>query len=82
MSLVKFELNSSGVRQLLQSAEVRAVCEGAAGQALRTLGPGYTTDTRTGRNRIRVEVRPETPEAHRENRKNNSVLKAVGGVKL
>lgn len=82
MALEKFELDSNGVRQLLQSAEVRDVCERAAGQALRTLGSGYTTDTRTGRNRIRVEVRADTPEAKRENRKNNSVLKAVGGVKL
>ena len=78
---VKFELNRAGVRKMLQSSGVRKVCEGAANQALQTLGPGYGSDTRIGKNRVRVEVRPETAEAYYENQRHNTVLKAVRSVK-
>lgn len=79
---VKFELDRNGVRKLLQSSEARKVCEDAAKQALETLGPGYGSDTRTGKNRVIVEVSPQTPKAYYENKRHNTVLKAVRGVKL
>ena len=79
---MKFQLDREGVRQLLQSDEAREICEDAAKQALQALGPGYVSDTRIGKNRVRVEVRPETAEAYRENQRRNTVLKAVGGVEL
>lgn len=79
---VKFELNRNGVRKLLQSDAAREICEDAAKQALQTLGDGYGFDTRIGKNRVRVEVHPETAAAYAENLRSNSVLKAVGSVKL
>lgn len=79
---VKFELDSKGVRQLLQSAEAREICEDAAKQALQTLGDGYGSDTRTGKNRVIVEISPQTPRAYYENRCHNTILKAVGGVEV
>ena len=79
---VKFELNRDGVRKLLQSSGARKVCEGAAHQALETLGPGYGSDTRIGKNRVVVEVSPQAPEAYYDNKRHNSVLKAVRSVKL
>ena len=79
---VKFELDRKGVRQLLQSAEAREICEDAAKQALQTLGDGYGSDTRTGKNRVIVEISPETPKAYYENKRHNTILKAVGGVEI
>lgn len=82
MANFKFELNRDGVRELLQSPEARKVCENAARQALQTLGSGYASDTRIGKNRVRVEVRPETAAAYYENQRSNSILKAIGSVEL
>ena len=79
---VKFELNPEGVRRLLQSDEARKVCEDAAKQALQTLGNGYGSDTRTGKNRVIVEVAPKTPKAYYENKRHNAILKAVGSVEV
>ena len=79
---VKFELDSKGVRQLLQSAGAREICEDAAKQALQTLGDGYGSDTRTGKNRVIVEISPQTPRAYYENRRHNTILKAVGSVEV
>ena len=79
---LKFELDPKGVRQLLQSDEAREVCEDAAKQALQTLGDGYGSDARTGKNRVIVEISPKTPKAYYENKRHNTVLKAVGGVEL
>ena len=79
---VKFELNPEGVRRLLQSDEARKVCEDAAKQALQTLRNGYGSDTRTGKNRVIVEVAPKTPKAYYENKRHNAILKAVGSVEV
>ena len=79
---VKFELNRDGVRKLLQSDAAREVCEDAAKQALQTLGNDYGSDTRTGKNRVIVEISPKTPKAYYENRRRNAILKAVGSVEL
>ena len=79
MAKVKFELNRSGVRELLRSPEMMAVCQGYANRALGSLGKGYEVSTMTGRNRVNAEVRAETFEARKENLKNNTILKALGG---
>jgi len=79
MAKTKFELNRSGVRELLRSPEMMAVCQGYADRALSSLGDGYEVSTMTGRNRVNAEVRAETYAAKKDNLKNNSILKALGG---
>ena len=79
MAKTKFELNRSGVRELLRSPEMMAVCQDYANRALSSLGDGYEVSTMTGRNRVNAEVRAETFEARKENLKNNTILKALGG---
>lgn len=78
---IKFELNRAGVRALLQSPEMMAVCEGKARAALSHLGAGYTVTTYVGRNRVNAEVATNSPEARQENLKNNTILKAVGAAR-
>lgn len=79
MAKTKFELNRSGVRELLRSPEMMAVCQGYANRALSSLGAGYGISTMTGRNRVNAEVRAETFAARKENLENNTILKALGG---
>lgn len=77
MSKVKVKLNGEGVRSLLKSAEMMAVCrelaEGVRGRA----GSGYEVNTYTGKNRVNAEVRAETAQAYHDNIKNNTLLKVL-----
>lgn len=73
----RFELNTAGVRELLRSKAMEEVVSKKAQQAQSRLGPGYRTDTFTGKNRVNAMVWAESEEAKRENSENNSLLKAV-----
>lgn len=79
MANVKIELISSGVRELLQSAEIEAECKrlayGVAGRA----GDGYEVDTYIGKTRVNAMVYANSSKAYSDNLKNNTLLKALGG---
>lgn len=78
MSKVTIELNSAGVRELLQSAAIRAaVMEAAAGVCARA-GDGYTVEAYTTAQRAAARVKAEADAAERENRQNNTLLRALG----
>lgn len=79
MAKVKFQLNRSGVRELLKSSEMMSVCQKYANNALSRLGPGYEVTTYSGKNRVNAEVAAVTYAARKENAENNSILKAVQG---
>jgi len=79
MSKVKFELNSAGVRELLQSAEMAGICKQYADQVQGRCGEGYTVDTYTGKTRVNASVHAATFKARRDNLKHNTLLKALGG---
>ena len=76
--MVRVELNSEGVRSLLKSGEMAAICRSHA-QAIanRAGGTGYMVTTYTGRTRVNASVITATAEAARDNLKNNTLLKAV-----
>ncbi|NLZ56295.1 MAG: hypothetical protein GX900_06510 [Clostridiaceae bacterium] len=76
------ELNKSEVRRFLQSDDVLNMLEKLAGQARNALGDGYETSPYIGRNRANVAVYAESRQAQSDNLKNNTILKAVGSVKL
>ena len=77
MSKLKFELDRAGVRGLLQSGEMEAVCRGYANQVRNRAGEGYGVSTYTGKTRVNASVYAETPEARRDNFENNTLLKAL-----
>lgn len=79
MANVEIKLNSSGVRELLRSREMKAICEEQANNAVGRLGPGYTVTTMTGKNRVNASIYAESYEAKRDNLKNNTILKALRG---
>lgn len=78
MGNVKVVLNKSGVRELLQSDEMMAICEKRANDALSKLGEGYIV-TKQIDDRVNASVYAETYEAKKEALENNSIIKAVWG---
>lgn len=77
MPNVRIELNSPGVRELLRSEEMMAICREHADKALSNLGEGYEVTTHTGRNRVNAEVAAVSYEAKLDNSRNNTILKAI-----
>lgn len=79
MAKTKIVLNRSGVRALLQSDEMKAICKEHANRVLEQLGDGYTVTSMTGKTRVNASVYAESAEAKRENMENNTILKALRG---
>lgn len=77
MAKVKVELNRAGVRELMQSSEMMAVCKKYADNAVGRLGAGYEVTTMVGRTRVNAEVAAVTYEARKDNSANNTILKAI-----
>lgn len=73
----KFELNRSGVRELLTSPEMKAICAEKASEIVSRCGAGYGSDTYTGKNRVNAMVYASTSEAKQDNQENNTILKAL-----
>ena len=69
--MVKFELNTEGVKSLLQSPEMMNVCEQYANNALSKLGAGHEVTTHTGKTRVNAQVAAVTYKAKKDNAKNN-----------
>ena len=79
MAKTRIILNKSGVRALLQSDEMKAICEEHANRAIGKLGDGYTVTTMTGKTRVNASIYAESSDAKRENMENNTILKALRG---
>ena len=79
MAKVRFELNRQGVSELLRSQEMLDICTEYANNALARLGDGYEVNTMTGAVRVNAEVYAQSIAAKRENRKSNTIVKAVFG---
>lgn len=73
-----FVLNTAGVREMLQSAEMLSVCEQYAQNIKGSLGDGYEIEsTRVGTSRVAVTLRATTSQSQQDNLDNNTLLKAV-----
>ena len=76
---VEIELNSAGIRELLKSDEIKSYCEELARGVASRAGDGYVVDSMVGKTRANASVYADTKEANRDNMKNNTLLKALGG---
>ena len=76
---VEFELNTAGVRELMLSDEMMAVCNKYASAAVSRLGAGYEASSYHGKTRVNASVMAVTHKAKKENLETNSILKAVTG---
>lgn len=79
MSKVEIKLNRAGVRELLRSQEMGAIVREHADAVAGRAGGGYKVTVFTGKNRVNASVKATTTAARRDNLKNNTLLKAVGG---
>lgn len=77
MSKVKFELNRSGVADLMKSASMQGVLKDYATGIKNRAGPGYEQDLHVGKNRANAMVWAATPHAHADNYEHNTLLKSV-----
>lgn len=77
---IKFELDRSGVRELLRSDEMMEICREYADKAADRLGDGYEVSEHTGRNRVNASVAAVSEKARKENLDHNTILKAVNQV--
>lgn len=77
--MTKFQLNRSGVRELLRSDELMAECSKYAKRIQSRCGDGYEMTTHVGKNRVNASVHAKTIKARKDNSKNNTLLKAMRG---
>ena len=66
MAKLRIKLNRKGVRELLQSDDIRNVCAERARAAIAHLCDGYETNTYTGRTRVYAGIKATTRQARRD----------------
>lgn len=77
MSKSKIILNSDGVRDLLLSDEIAALCREKAAAACGRCGAGYQSDVYYGKKRVNAMIWAESSAAKKDNLENNTILKAL-----
>jgi phage protein len=73
----KFELNYSGVAELMKSSVMIEVLRDKARGIQEAAGDGYEVSSYVGKSRANVSVKTKTKKAIRDNNKNNTLLKAM-----
>lgn len=81
MNSYRFELNREGVKQLMQSEEMRALLDETAQHIADSAEGAYKVDTRTGRTRANAEVSCADAKTYYENLRNNTLLKAMSSTR-
>lgn len=81
MADFEIQLDSAGIRALLQSPEIQAVCVDRIRSVQSMCGEGYETDTYIGKTRVNAMIRAATPAAMADNAKNHTIEKAVRSLK-
>ena len=75
--VAKIKLNRAGVRRLLKSKEMQAICTEHAEEIAARCGEGYAVDSMQKETRAIATVYPQTAEARRDNDRNNTIGKAL-----
>ena len=73
--MTRIVLNSKGVKSLLKSKEMMAICQSEAVKIKNRCGDGYGFDTHIGTNRVNASVYASSSEAIKDNSENNTILK-------
>ena len=77
MAKYKFELDYSGVRELLRSDEMKAMLKAKADAAAKACGDGFESGSYFMPTRAVARVSAVTFEARQNDLKNNTILKAL-----
>ena len=81
MAEFEIELDSDGVRSLLQSPEIKAFCADRIRSVQAMCGAGYEADTFVGKTRVNAMLRAATPAAMADNAENHTIEKAIRALK-
>jgi len=77
---VKFELNLSGLNELMKSSEMQGILNEKAAQIQARAGAGYEVESAHPISFVAIAaVRATDYKARLDNLKNNTLLKALGG---
>ena len=79
MANMQVKLNSAGVRELLKSPEIKAICNDYATQIAARAGDGYEVEPRNYPERSGYAVKAATPHAYYSNLKHNTLVRAISG---
>ena len=80
---VRFVLNLPGLNALMKSGELQSILNSAAGAIASNAGEGYEARPAKPISFVAIaSVGAATYKARRDNNRNNTLLKATGGVKL
>lgn len=77
-----FKLNLAGLNELMKSAEMQSVLEDAGQRVASAPGGSYGSRVHTASFVAICNVYPEDANAAKDNAKNNTLLKALGSVKI
>ena len=72
-----FKLNRQGIAELMKSSEMQKILKDKAKNIRDRCGDGYEQDGYVGRNRANAMVTAKSYKAKRDNKKNNTLLKAM-----
>ena len=83
MNKVKFELNLSGLNELMKSPAMQAIENSALAGIAARLGDGFEVESSHPIGFIAIgSVRPKTAAARRQQNEDNVIQKAVGGARI
>lgn len=77
-----FELDSSGVKELLAGAEMQRLLGSLADNVVGTAGEGYEKKLYVGAKRCAYTILPTSIEASKRNLKHNILVNALGAARL
>jgi len=79
---VRFEINSAGIVEMMQSEGAMAVVQAAGESVAAASGIDCDIETLISGDRAACRVLPATKEAAIENSETNALQKALGGVRV
>ena len=82
MANVEFELNLSGLQEIMKSGEMQSALSEAGAAVAQAAGGDYAYRVHTASFVALCNVYPDSKEAAKENYETNSLLKAAGAVGL
>lgn len=77
MSNAKFKINRSGVKELMRSEPMKAICEEYGNQIAARAKGDYKVEASIGSTRARATVSADSVDTYYDNLENNILIKAV-----
>lgn len=77
--MLKIELNSKGIIELLKSSEIEDVLKELADDVQQRAGEDYHVEIKQGQKRVNAKIKPSSAHAYYSNLKHDTLTKALMG---